>query len=157
MKIILLLSGKTTDKYIAEGVDIYYERIRKYSPFEIIVIPELKNTRNMPQTEQKEREGAKILETIKSDDFVVALDERGKEFTTLDFSSWLEKSFLLPKKRIVFVIGGPWGFSRGVCNRADMLLSLSKMTFSHQIIRLLFMEQLYRIFTVIKGDPYHHQ
>lgn len=157
MKIILLLTGKTSEKNITGGVDLYSERIKKYFPFEILIIPDLKNTRSMPIQEQKNREGVKMLESFKTDDYIVILDEKGKEFTTLGFAGWLEKAFLLPKKRIVFVIGGPWGFSQEVYKRADIRLSLSKMTFSHQIIRLLFLEQLYRVFTVIKGDPYHHQ
>jgi len=157
MKIALYLNGRTTEKGIAGAVDEYSGRIGKYNPFEIIVLPDLKNTRNMPAGEQKAREGVKITGSLRDDDFVVLLDEKGKGFTTLEFAGWLERMLMSSHKRIVFVIGGPWGFSSEVYERADMKLSLSKMTFSHQMVRLLFLEQLYRIFTVIKGDPYHHQ
>jgi len=157
MKIALLLTGKTTDKNITELVDLYTNRIKKYTSFEIITIPELKNTRNMPVQEQKSREAAKILQSISEDDYVILLDEKGKELRTIEFSGALEKMFFLPKKRIVFVIGGPWGFSETVYSRADYKMSLSKMTFPHQLVRLLFLEQLYRVFTIIKGEPYHHE
>jgi len=156
MKIALLQTGKTTDKHIAEGVDIYSVRIRKYSDFEIITIPDLKNTRNMPVEEQKIKEGQKILQAVGKDDFVVLLDERGKELRTGEFAEWIEKRTMIQNKRIVFIIGGPWGFSRDVYDSAGFRLSLSKMTFPHQLVRLLFTEQLYRAFTILKGEPYHH-
>ena len=156
MKIALVQTGKTTEAYIREGVDEFSTRIRKYIPFEIITVPELRNTKNMPSEEQKIREGEKICQAISNDDFVIVLDEKGNEFTTREFSSRLEKLFMLSKKRIVFVIGGPFGFSEDVYGRADLKISLSRMTFSHQVVRLLFAEQLYRALSVIKGDPYHH-
>jgi 23S rRNA (pseudouridine1915-N3)-methyltransferase len=156
MKIILLQTGKTIEKYISEGVNDFSDRIRKYSRFEIKTIPDLKNTRNMPVAEQKLREGRMISELISSEDFVIALDEKGRELNTKELSEQLAKIFMLPKNRVVFIIGGPWGFSEEVYGRADMKLSLSKLTFSHQLVRLLFAEQLYRALTVIKGDPYHH-
>jgi len=111
----------------------------------------------MPSRDQKMREGKQILRFIRTDDYLVILDEKGKEFSTVEFSSWLEKNFLLQKKRIVFVAGGAWGFSDEVYKKADMCISLSRLTFSHQMVRLLFLEQLYRAFTVIKGEPYHHE
>jgi 23S rRNA (pseudouridine1915-N3)-methyltransferase len=157
MKIALLQTGKTTDKNILELVDLYTNRIKKYATFEILTIPELKNTKNMPVQEQKSREAAKIFQLISEDDYIVLLDEKGKELRTTDFSGALEKMFFLHKKRIVFVIGGPWGFSDSLYVRADYKLSLSKMTFPHQLVRLLFLEQLYRVFTIIKGEPYHHE
>jgi 23S rRNA (pseudouridine1915-N3)-methyltransferase len=157
MKIALLQTGKTTDKNISEIFDIYSGRIRKYSAFELITIPELKNTKNMSVAEQKSREGKKILENTGPDDYVVLLDERGKEMRTIEFARWMEKQFMMPGKRIVFVIGGPWGFSDEVYSRANSKMSLSKLTFPHQLVRLLFIEQLYRVFTVIKGEPYHHE
>jgi 23S rRNA (pseudouridine1915-N3)-methyltransferase len=157
MKIALLQTGKTNERHINEGVEIYSSRIRKYAGFEIITISDLKDTRNMPATEQKSKEGKKILGVVSKDDFVVILDERGKEFGTVEFSGWLERRSMIPGKRIVFVIGGPWGFSDEVIARADFRLSLSKMTFPHQLVRLLFLEQLYRAFTIIKGEPYHHE
>jgi 23S rRNA (pseudouridine1915-N3)-methyltransferase len=157
MNITLLQTGKTTDKHIEELVDLYTNRIKKYSAFEIITLPDLKNTKNMPVQEQKIKEAAKIFQSITDDDYFILLDERGKELKTVEFSEALKKMFLLSKKRIVFVIGGPWGFSEAVYKRADFKLSLSKMTFPHQLVRLLFLEQLYRVFTIIKGEPYHHE
>jgi 23S rRNA (pseudouridine1915-N3)-methyltransferase len=157
MKISLLQTGKTTDKNMAELVDLYANRIKKYSVFEIITLPDLKNTRNMPVQEQMIKEADKILQSISNDDYIILLDEKGKEFRTIEFSGYLEKIFFLPKKRIVFIIGGPWGFSKEVYSKADFKMSLSKMTFPHQLVRLLFLEQLYRVFTIIKGEPYHHE
>jgi 23S rRNA (pseudouridine1915-N3)-methyltransferase len=157
MKIALLQTGKTTDKHIAEVVELYTYRIKKYSGFEIITLPDTKNARNMPGQEQKMKEGKRIIQSISYDDYVIILDERGKEQRTIEFAGLLEKVFMLPKKRIVFVIGGPWGFSEEVYCRADLKISLSRMTFPHQLVRLLFLEQLYRVFTIIKGEPYHHE
>jgi 23S rRNA (pseudouridine1915-N3)-methyltransferase len=157
MKIAFLQIGKTTEKYIINGVDDYSGRICKYIGFEIITVQDLKNTKSMPILEQKQKEGEKICKTISKDDWVILLDERGHEYTTLEFSDQLAKIFMLAKKRVVFVIGGPYGFSKEVYERADQKLSLSRMTFSHQLVRLLFAEQLYRALTVIKGDPYHHE
>jgi len=157
MKITLLQTGKTTDKNVSSLVDLYASRIKKYSVFEIITLPELKNTKNMPVQEQKIKEAAKIFQSIVADDYVILLDEKGKELRTGEFSGFLEKLFFLPKKRIVFIIGGAWGFSEDVYSRADYKLSLSKMTFPHQLVRLLFLEQLYRVFTIFKGESYHHE
>jgi 23S rRNA (pseudouridine1915-N3)-methyltransferase len=157
MKIILLQTGKTGEKYISGGVAEYSARIRKFTVFDIITIPDRKNTKNMPVEEQKEREGKMILQALGNDDFVTVLDEKGQEFTTLEFATRMEKIFLMQKKRAVFVIGGPWGFSGEVYDRADLRMSLSRLTFSHQLVRLLFAEQLYRVLTVIKGTPYHHE
>ena len=157
MKITLLQTGKTTDKHISELVDLYSNRIKKYMGFEIITIPDLKNTKNMPIQEQRIKEATKIIQSVTDDDYIILLDERGKELRTLEFSGILEKMFFLPKKRIVFIIGGPWGFSEAVYKRADFKMSLSKMTYPHQLVRLLFLEQLYREFTIIKGESYHHE
>lgn len=157
MKIVLLQVGKTNDAAVAAIAEIYSGRIKKYSTFEIVTIPELRNVRNVPVAGQKEAEGEKILRQVSGDDYLVLLDEHGRELNTAGFSAWLGKSFMLSRKRIVFAIGGPWGFSEQVHERADFELSLSKMTFPHQLVRLLFLEQLYRAFTVLKGDPYHHE
>jgi 23S rRNA (pseudouridine1915-N3)-methyltransferase len=157
MKITLLQTGKTTDKNISELVDLYSNRIKKYTGFEILTIPDVKNTKNMPVQEQRTKEATKIIQSVTDDDYIILLDEKGKELRTLEFSGTLEKMFFLPKKRIVFIIGGPWGFSEDVYRRADYKMSLSKMTFPHQLVRLLFLEQLYRVFTIIKGEPYHHE
>jgi 23S rRNA (pseudouridine1915-N3)-methyltransferase len=157
MKIALLQTGKTSEKYLTEGITVFEERLRKYSAFEIFTVPDIRNTRNMAAQEQIIKEGEQILRFLRLDDYLVILDRKGKEFSTLEFSSWLEKMFMVQKKRILFVIGGAWGFSEEIRKKADMSLSLSRLTFSHQIVRLLFLEQLYRAFTVIKGEPYHHE
>jgi 23S rRNA (pseudouridine1915-N3)-methyltransferase len=157
MKVALLQTGKTTDKNILDLVELYSNRIKRYSGFEIITLPDVKNTKNMPVQEQKSREATKIIQSVTDDDYIILLDEKGKELSTVEFSGILEKMFFLPKKRIVFIIGGPWGFSGEVYARADYKMSLSKMTFPHQLVRLLFLEQLYRVFTIIKGEPYHHE
>lgn len=157
MKIAILQTGKTTEKFISEGVEMYMNRLRKYCQAEIITIPDLKNTRNMPAEEQKLREGRMIVKTLGKDDFPVLLDERGKEFCTTEFAAWLEERLHIKSRRLVFITGGPWGFSDEVKEVAGFKLSLSKMTFPHQLVRLLFAEQLYRAFTVIRGEPYHHE
>jgi len=157
MKIVLLQTGKTTERYIGEGVSNYSGRLQKYTSFEIITLPDLKNTGNMPVKEQKEREGARMVQYLQKDDYVIVLDENGKEYSTIEFADRLEKILMLQKKRIIFIIGGAYGFSGEVIGRADLRVSLSKMTFSHQVVRLLFAEQLYRAFTVIRGEPYHHE
>ena len=157
MKIALLQTGKTTDKHVAGIADLYSSRINKYIAFETITIPELKNSGSLTVQEQKIREGKKILQAFVNDDWVILLDETGKEFRTTEFSEYLEKAFMMSRKRIVFVIGGPWGFSEEVNQRADFRISLSRMTFPHQLVRLLFLEQLYRVFTIIRGEPYHHE
>jgi 23S rRNA (pseudouridine1915-N3)-methyltransferase len=157
MKIALVQTGKTTDKNVAGIADLYLSRIMKYNAFEIITLPDLKNSASLPVQEQKTKEGKKVLQTVNSDDYVVLLDEKGKELRTIDFSVWMEKTFMISRKRIVFIIGGPWGFSDEVYRRADFMISLSKMTFPHQLVRLLFLEQLYRAFTIMRGEPYHHE
>jgi 23S rRNA (pseudouridine1915-N3)-methyltransferase len=157
MKIALMQTGKTTDRNLLLSIEDYASRIRKYTVFDITTIPELKNTKNMPSSEQKIREGKMILQSLDTSDYIILLDERGKEFRTMAFSELLGKILMLPKKRIVFVIGGPWGFSEEVYAKSDLRMSLSKMTFPHQMVRLLFLEQLYRAFTIIKGEPYHHE
>jgi 23S rRNA (pseudouridine1915-N3)-methyltransferase len=157
MKIAILQTGKTSEKHVAEGVEIYASRLRKYCTFEIITIPDVKNTRNMSARELKVKEGNRILEALGKDDFMVLLDERGKEFRTVEFAEWIEKHRMVPDKRVVFIIGGPWGFSDEVYGIADFRISLSRMTFPHQLVRLLFIEQVYRAFTIIKGEPYHHE
>jgi 23S rRNA (pseudouridine1915-N3)-methyltransferase len=157
MKIALLQTGKTSERYLTEGIAIFEERLRKYSAFEILTVPDIRRTHNLPDREQKIREGEQILRFFRNDDYIVILDDKGKEFSTIEFSVWLEKCFMLQKKRILFVIGGAWGFSEDVLKKTVMSLSLSLMTFSHQMVRLLFIEQLYRAFTIMKGEPYHHE
>lgn len=156
MKTILLLVGKTQNKNFQAGISDYSERITHYMPFEIKVIPELKNTRNLNEEQQKAREGELILKELQPADTVVLMDEHGKELRSIELARWLQGKQNI-SRRLVFVIGGPYGFSPDVYSRANEQLSLSKMTFSHQMVRLIMVEQLYRACTIIKGEPYHHE
>jgi 23S rRNA (pseudouridine1915-N3)-methyltransferase len=157
MRIVFLQTGKTAERYINEGIEVYSARIKKSTGFEIITLADVKNPRNMTEQELREKEGKKILESLKEGDFTILLDEKGKEFRTVEFSSWLGNRLMQPGKRLVFVVGGAWGFAEEVCIKADMKISLSKMTFPHQLVRLIFIEQLYRALSIIKGSPYHHE
>ena len=156
MKSELVLVGKTTEKLYALGIADYAERINHYLPFGITVIPALKNTKNITQEQQKRAEGELILKGIQPSDTVVLLDEHGKENTSMELAHWLANR-QQTARRLVFVIGGPYGFSPEVYERADEKISLSKMTFSHQMVRLIFTEQLYRACTIIRGESYHHE
>lgn len=156
MKITLLLVGKTTENYLNEAVSEYLKRLKRYITFELVVIPELKNTKNISCEQQKEKEGLAILSAIETSDEVILLDERGLEYSSVEFASFIEKKGLNSVKRLIFVVGGPYGFSREVYARANGQVSLSQMTFSHQMIRLFFVEQIYRAMTILKGEPYHH-
>ena len=156
MKTILILVGKTTDKHFQAGISDYAERIGHYMPFEIVTIPELKNTKSLSEEQQKTAEGEQILKQIQPSDTVVLLDEHGKELRSIEYARWLTQK-QQTVRRLVFVIGGPYGFSHAVYERANEKISLSKMTFSHQMVRLIFTEQLYRACTIIKGEPYHHE
>ena len=156
MKTILILVGKTTDKHFQAGIADYVERIGHYMPFELVTIPELKNTKSLTEEQQKTAEGELILKLLQAGDTVVLLDEHGKEFRSIEFARWLEQK-RNTARRLVFIIGGPYGFSPAVYARANEQLSLSKMTFSHQMIRLVFTEQVYRACTIIRGEPYHHE
>ena len=156
MKTILILVGKTTNKIFQTGINDYTERIGHNIPFNITTIPELKNTKSLSEEQQKQKEGELILKEILSSDTVVLLDERGKDFRSIEYAEWLRQR-QATARRLVFVIGGPYGFSKDVYDRANEKISLSKMTFSHQMVRLIFTEQLYRACTIIKGEPYHHE
>lgn len=156
MKTELLLVGKTVNKHFVAGINDYVERIGHYIPFAITIIPELKNTKALTEQQQKGREGELILKQIQSSDTVVLLDEHGKEFRSIELASWLEQK-QQTARRLVFVIGGAYGFSQAVYDRANEKVSLSKMTFSHQMVRLIFTEAIYRACTIIKGEPYHHE
>lgn len=156
MKTILLLVGKTIDKHLAAGINDYAARIAHYMPFEIITIPELKNTKSLSEEQQKTMEGELILKQLQPSDTVVLMDEHGKEYRSIEYASWLEQK-RNTARRLVFIIGGPYGFSPKVYERADEKISLSKMTFSHQMVRLIMTEQIYRACTIIKGEPYHHE
>ena len=156
MKIILLLVGKTTNKHIGACINDYVERIGHYVPFELQVIPELKQTKHLTEAQQKQMEGEQLLRALQPTDDVVLLDERGKELRSMEFARWIEQK-QHTARRLVFIIGGPYGFSPALYARAKEMLSLSRMTFSHQMVRLFFTEQIYRACTIIKGEPYHHE
>lgn len=156
MKIELIQIGKTVNKIFVEGINEYLGRIKHYVPFNITTIPEIKNTKSLSESQQKTLEGTLILKQLQAQDTVVLLDEHGKEFRSVEFAAWLEKQQQVAR-RLVFVIGGPYGFSDDVYERANSKISLSKMTFSHQMVRLIFCEQLYRACTIIQGEPYHHE
>ena len=156
MKTILILVGKTTDKHFQAGISDYTERIGHYMPFDIVTIPELKNTKSLSEEQQKTMEGELILKQLQPSDTLVLLVEHGKELPSIELAKWLEQK-QQTARRLVFVIGGPYGFSEAVYSRANEKLSLSRLTFSHQMVRLVFTEQIYRACTIIKGEPYHHE
>lgn len=156
MKTELILVGKTVNKHFVAGIKDYVERIGHYMPFNITVIPELKNTKSLSEEQQKELEGEMILKLVQPSDTVVLMDEHGQEFRSVEFAQWLQKK-RNTARRLLFVIGGPYGFSDAVYARANEKISLSRMTFSHQMVRLIFTEQIYRACTIIKGEPYHHE
>ena len=156
MKTELIVVGKTTNKHFIAAINDYLERIGHYMPFSVTVIPELRNAKSLSQQQQKDKEGEAILRLLQPSDTVVLLDERGKEPRSIELADWLQRQ-QQTARRLVFIIGGPYGFSQQVYSRADSMLSLSRMTFSHQLVRLIFVEQLYRACTIIKGEPYHHE
>lgn len=157
MKVTLLVVGKTVEQHYITAVNDYIERTKHFLSFEMEVINELKNTKNLTIDQQKDKEGELILKAFQPGDVIVLLDEYGKEFRSLDFAYWMEKKMGNVNKRLVFVIGGPYGFSQKVYQAAHEKISLSKMTFSHQMVRLIFVEQLYRAMTILNNGPYHHE
>ena len=157
MKIVLTVVGKTTDKHFIASINEYVQRISHYVPFSIEVVPELKGTKNLSEKEQKDREGELILKSFLPGDYIVLLDEHGCERRSIEFAQWLQKKMAAGPKRLVFVVGGPYGFSEAVYAAAHEKVSLSQMTLSHQMIRLLFVEQIYRAMTILNGEPYHHE
>jgi 23S rRNA (pseudouridine1915-N3)-methyltransferase len=156
MRITLLTIGKTEEQYLKDGIDKYLKRLKHYISFELSELPELKNTRSLSEEQQKAKEAELIFKHISSADHVILLDERGKEFTSVEFSRLINKKALSSMQHLVFIIGGPYGFDATIYERANDKVSLSRMTFSHQMVRLFFIEQLYRAFTILKAEPYHH-
>lgn len=156
MNITLILIGKTSEPYLKEGMELYLKRLKNYISIAPKVIPDLKTTKNLSVEQQKEMEGQLILNSLKPADQVVLLDEKGKQYTSMEFSGYLQKRMIGNTKNLVFIIGGPYGFSQAVYARSNESISLSAMTFSHQMVRLVFIEQIYRSFTILKGEPYHH-
>ena len=157
MKIVLLTVGKTSEKYLIEGIAQYQKRLKHYTQFEMLEILNIKNAKNFSNAELMKKEGELILKQLQSSDHLVLLDDKGKDFTSLKFSEKLQGWMLSGKKRLVFVVGGAYGFSKEVYARGNEKLSLSKMTFSHQMVRLFFVEQIYRGYTILNNEPYHHQ
>jgi 23S rRNA (pseudouridine1915-N3)-methyltransferase len=157
MKITLLVVGKTEDKYLIEGIEKYLNRLKHYIGFNLLVIPDVKNTKNLTEAQQKTKEAELILKHISNPDLVILMDEKGKKYTSVQFSDYLNKQMIGSVQHLIFVIGGPYGFDDSVYKRANGTISLSDMTFSHQMVRLFFVEQLYRAFSILKGEPYHHE
>lgn len=157
MKIVLLVVGKTDAAYLAAAVGEYGNRLTHYVPFELVVLPDVKNVKNLSEAQQKEKEGEAILKMLQPGDCPVLLDDKGQQFTSLQFAAYLEKKMHTVPKRLLFIVGGPYGFSEAVYRAAAEKLSLSKMTFSHQMVRLIIAEQLYRAMTILHHEPYHHE
>lgn len=156
MKIVIIAVGKTTTQYIAAATDDFIRRASRYVPVEMSIIPDLRSTRGLTEEMQKQREGKSIIASLQPGDLVTLLDERGAELTSRQFAGEIERAMVSGLKRMVFVIGGPYGFSPEVYARADRKLSLSRMTFTHEMVRLFFAEQVYRAMTIMRGEPYHH-
>lgn len=157
MKILLMAVGRTTSEIMRRGIDLYKDRLKYYdAPVEIKIIEDIKGAKSLTQQRQKELEGESILRNVTPSDRVVLLDENGREFTSREFAAFVDKQMVSGVKRLVFVVGGPYGFSDAVYARADSKLSLSRMTFNHEMVRLFFIEQLYRAMTIRRGEPYHH-
>lgn len=157
MKVRVLFTGKTAEAWIRQGISKYADRIRHYVPFSLEELPDLKQTASLSEEQVKQREGETLLKALHAGDYLVLLDEHGGDFSSLDWARNLERKSARLLKDLVFVVGGPYGFSQAVHERADEHLSLSRMTFSHQLVRVVFLEQLYRALTIIKGEPYHHE
>lgn len=157
MNIDLVVVGKTDSKEVAALVEMYAKRLSHYCRFSVVTIADVKNTRNMTPSRQKQLEGEAILRDVTDGDYLVLMDERGRQFSSMEYAEWLQKRMLSGQKRLVLVIGGPYGFSDDVYRRSNDKISLSRMTFSHQIVRAIFAEQLYRAFTILNNEPYHHE
>ncbi|WP_027067307.1 23S rRNA (pseudouridine(1915)-N(3))-methyltransferase RlmH [Maribacter sp. Hel_I_7] len=157
MTIKLLAIGKTDSSQLQELIEIYQKRLQHYVNFEIELIPDLKKTKNLPEDQQKEKEGELILKKLAPTDILILFDEKGKQYTSVEFSQYLQKKMNSGIKQLVFLIGGPYGFSNDIYAKASGKISLSKMTFSHQMVRLFITEQIYRAYTILKNEPYHHQ
>ena len=157
MKITLAVIGKTEVGFVRQGIDEYVKRLQHYVSFNIQYIGDIKGTRNMSEEQQKVAEGRQLLASLEPSDYIVLLDEHGTERTSMDYSQWLQRRMASGCKRLVFVVGGPYDFSKEVYDRSNEMISLSKMTFPHELVRLIFVEQLYRAFTILRHEPYHHE
>lgn len=157
MKITLIAVGKTEDKYLIEGIEKYLNRLKHYINFTVSIVPDIKNTKHLSEAQQKTKEAELINKQIAPGDVMVLLDEKGKKFSSVSFAQYLNKQMVGSVQNLVFIIGGPYGFDESLYKRANSSISLSDMTFSHQMVRLFFVEQLYRAFTILKNEPYHHE
>lgn len=157
MKIELIAIGKTSFDYLKTGIAIYEKRLTRYCNFKLSIIPDIKDAKNLSEAQIKHKEGELILKKIDKSHLVILLDDKGKDYTSMQFSNFLENKLMPSGKHIIFIIGGAYGFSEAIYERANQKLSLSKMTFSHQMVRLFFLEQLYRAYSIIKNEPYHHE
>ncbi len=157
MKITFIILGKTEDAWLKEGIDKYVKRLKHYIKLTIVEIDELKNTKALTQEQQKAKEAELILKKLSPTDHIILLDEKGTELSSAQFAAYIDKKAISSVTNLVFIVGGPYGFDQTVYQRANDKISLSRMTFSHQMVRLFFVEQLYRAFTIIKGEPYHHE
>jgi len=157
MECVLLCVGKTDQAELKQLIDLYQNRLKHYTKFSIVVIDDIKNSKNLSEKQQKEAEGKALEKQLKASDRIVLLDENGKNYSSIAFSDWINKQQVSGVKRLVFIIGGPYGFSTDIYTRAQQKISLSSMTFSHQMVRLFFVEQLYRAHTILKNEPYHHR
>ncbi len=157
MKIEFCYIGKTKERYLIDGIAVYEKRMKHYNPFAMVCLPDVKNAGKLTSIQLKEKEGEELLKRLSKDDYLILLDEKGKSFTSVKFSKQIERLLQMPYKRIVFQVGGAFGFSEAVYKRANEKMALSEMTFSHQMIRLFFVEQLYRGFSIIRGEKYHNE
>jgi 23S rRNA (pseudouridine1915-N3)-methyltransferase len=157
MKVSLLSVGKTDDALFAQLIEEYRKRVNFYIPFEMTVVPDLKNRKNISEKEQKTLEGNLLLKSLQPGDHVILLDDKGEQYTSVEFARYIEKKSHTVPKRLVFIVGGPYGFSQEIYETANEKLSLSKMTFTHQMVRVVFAEQLYRAMTILHNEPYHHE
>ncbi|MEZ4952603.1 MAG: 23S rRNA (pseudouridine(1915)-N(3))-methyltransferase RlmH [Saprospiraceae bacterium] len=157
MKIEFWYIGKTSFPYLETGMEIYEKRLERYLPFQSVLIPDVKNGKKLPSEQLKIKEGEAVLNKLNATDFLVLLDERGKEMSSIQFSKFMEQKLQLGNRKLIFLVGGAYGFSETVYQRADQKMSLSKMTFSHQMIRLFFLEQIFRAMSILKGEPYHNE
>jgi 23S rRNA (pseudouridine1915-N3)-methyltransferase len=156
MKVLFWVIGKTNEKYLNTGMEIYARRLGHYLPFDMEVLPDIKQAKNLSSEQLKQKEGEYLLNRLKNDDLLILLDEKGKQFNSLDFATYLDRQLQMPFRRLIFQVGGAFGFSEAVYQRANAKLALSKMTFSHQMVRLFFLEQLYRAMTILRNEPYHN-
>lgn len=156
MKAELWMIGKTADRYLEDGMAIYEKRLKHYLPFEVVLFSDVKNAKSLSQAQLKEAEGQLFLQKLDPRDHLILLDERGKQDDSVSFAKWMEQTLSQGHKRLIFLIGGAYGFSEAVYRRANGQRSLSKMTFSHQMVRLIMLEQVYRAMTILRGEPYHH-